>query len=806
MSFTSIDISVRPIKLAILVDYNDKTALLKAISINSVLWGGLYNPIIPIYKRLPNVFKKDVVYKFHSKKDIFHGYIETFDADYVINLSSLDDKDIPVPDWRVITENDIFDKSTRRKKAAGRAEVNYGTGIFEVLDHVQEKEFKYVRNVPLEVLDIQFTKRNELFLGSVFGLYSERVRPQLVDRYKDTMPIKARKIGMTDYTKTLTDVPLTLLELCNSYIEILGNGGPRDNFVFLMDSSNWQDVVDFINLRALGLNVLPIPLQISSNQEVIDLTSSFIINNYRKYNDNNVYYSTNLLSSRNVSESDLQKFGESLEVPREKAEIKWAFQSWYPRIWEGWQNDRSGLTGNFLEHQRATYEASDSNDISIPQLKPSFIDDYHHFWKPKYANDISVRTYGSNDYIANAFPTGIDNANQVLGKYASNDEWRFSRRGIVYLPDTSRGKITFKLPSAEKLYDQWQSTKGINAITSPPGKLARQIVKKMGVEHINVLAIEEFAKLIQKLSSTKGLVQSIAYDKLWGQIQQFTQNTMWFSPQGYFDWLLHKRVLELGADIVCENCGDRSWHDLKSIESVVQCHVCAEKIEVGISDPRKQIIWSYRPVGPFMVPDLSQGAYTVVLALNFFADTMKMNITPRYSFNSADGKYEADLGVLIEPQWHWGGGIAYVIGECKSFGYKNRAQFSNAEVSKLVKLAKKDKNSTILFATLSSTLTTSDKTRLKKLIYKLRESRFKGKKAPDVLILTGNELFAERSLRKSWSGVSEKHKEFSEKSAYYSLQELCDATQQLYLEVESYWEWFDRKRNELGEDTSFRVA
>ena len=52
MSVGNIGIKLRPIKLGFLVNPNDKKAVMRAIEINSMFWGGSYNAIIPVFKRL----------------------------------------------------------------------------------------------------------------------------------------------------------------------------------------------------------------------------------------------------------------------------------------------------------------------------------------------------------------------------------------------------------------------------------------------------------------------------------------------------------------------------------------------------------------------------------------------------------------------------------------------------------------------------------------------------------------------------------------------------------------------------------
>jgi hypothetical protein len=46
-------VRIRPLRFAFLVDPRDKARLQTVFEINSVLWGGCYNFIIPLFKRVP---------------------------------------------------------------------------------------------------------------------------------------------------------------------------------------------------------------------------------------------------------------------------------------------------------------------------------------------------------------------------------------------------------------------------------------------------------------------------------------------------------------------------------------------------------------------------------------------------------------------------------------------------------------------------------------------------------------------------------------------------------------------------------
>lgn len=59
MSQVSVDIRLRPLRMGFLVRPNDKAGLLKIFQTNTCLWGGLFNPIIPCFERVPKWWERN---------------------------------------------------------------------------------------------------------------------------------------------------------------------------------------------------------------------------------------------------------------------------------------------------------------------------------------------------------------------------------------------------------------------------------------------------------------------------------------------------------------------------------------------------------------------------------------------------------------------------------------------------------------------------------------------------------------------------------------------------------------------------
>lgn len=77
---------VRPLRLAFLIDPPSRVQLMKAIQINTILWGGRFNPLIPVYRRTPR-FWEERPFTPPKAKDIVTGYLRAFDPDFVVNMT-----------------------------------------------------------------------------------------------------------------------------------------------------------------------------------------------------------------------------------------------------------------------------------------------------------------------------------------------------------------------------------------------------------------------------------------------------------------------------------------------------------------------------------------------------------------------------------------------------------------------------------------------------------------------------------------------------------------------------------------------
>lgn len=77
------NIRLRPLRFAFLVEPRDKKSLQRVFEVNSSLWGGIFNFIIPVFKSVPTRYHERYQ-KPISAKAMLQGFIEAFQPDFII--------------------------------------------------------------------------------------------------------------------------------------------------------------------------------------------------------------------------------------------------------------------------------------------------------------------------------------------------------------------------------------------------------------------------------------------------------------------------------------------------------------------------------------------------------------------------------------------------------------------------------------------------------------------------------------------------------------------------------------------------
>src|ERR1019366_9547288 len=93
---------IRPIRFGFLVRPQDRTALRQVFRLNTVLWGGTYNFIIPVFKKIPQRYS-DRLFRTPSANEMVNGLIDAFQPDFIVETKQGLAANVRFPSSRVIS-------------------------------------------------------------------------------------------------------------------------------------------------------------------------------------------------------------------------------------------------------------------------------------------------------------------------------------------------------------------------------------------------------------------------------------------------------------------------------------------------------------------------------------------------------------------------------------------------------------------------------------------------------------------------------------------------------------------------------
>ena len=791
MTRGTVKVRLRPIKLAFLVNPKDKESLLKAIEINTFLWGGMYNPIIPTYKRIPSKWR-EFPFEKRSAKSVVSGYLDNFDPDYVVPMGECVNYDLDIGHRKKI--NDVSEILAPVEKDGVP---NYGIGLFEVLNYLIKTEFKFERRYPLDICIPRFGTRFHLFFASVFGEFTKNIDSIFWKNYAETLDAKKTECSSSNYAEFLNPQKLFLRRMTRFHIK---SRGRSKQCIFLLDATKPLDVMDYWNLRAIGWNVIPIPKQFAQFEETKQLIQDVIEANYIPHHSNpEIYHYTTILKSRSISEDELQQFSDSLGIAcfdEIRKSSKVTLQTWYPRMWNEWARGPDHVECCELIADTDEHDISPNEEtIHFKTLDPKFVSiDFAGLDASRFANEIDLRLYDDKELRAEVIPEAEVELARAFDRF-NFLHWRISRKGLVYLSRHSENTVNLSFPQAEDIFTRWMKLKGWTVELSSAGHIAKQMILQLGgVSGTWILAQEGIIQLLGKMSSSNEILsellkrisdlqklleqnelptaesevemfvkylkeiqpqlggdeKSMSEEFVRGEIQKIT-NQMGYKIEGSAERILQQlieaKVFQLGIEIQCPICTEHSWHSVKAADYELQCPTCLALFP--FPHVSKEVNWSYRTLGPFSLPKHAHGAYTVLLTLRFFSDFSLLNgtTTPLMSFTAKkDGikPLEADLAMFFQESKFRNSKTEVIFVECKTFN-----SFKEKDMNRMIDLGEAFPGAILVFAKLDENLRDEEKAILCTLVNHSRINRMNNSPFNPILILTGQELFWKSDFRNS---------------------------------------------------------
>ncbi|HEY8162851.1 MAG TPA: hypothetical protein VIF34_11370 [Methylocystis sp.] len=808
MAHINAEISLRPVRFAFLVRPDDERQVLTAIRLNTCLWGGKYNPIVPCIERMPKWWDRHDT-RIDSPKRVINGYLDLFEPDFIVEVEPGLSEGLGFAPGRVLRADSILPAEI------GDDGPTHGQSVFAIYRHLYHKVFQFERRRAHSIVnpapgDPRFTG----FCGALFGGFPEEAGHQYFARgFADAFDPKAVQLDADALAKLYDEGYECALDIGCAELKVRHPGFigfKRDPVLFVMDPFKPRDLVDFWNLRASRETVVPAPLPwlgalsshfrqfIQECHEPIGFPSS------------QVFRRTTVMFSRSVATDQIAGlYREHFAVDRVGVA---ALQDWYPPMWRNSPHRPTDAAPPRLTAKKRIVETAsvgEATHLQFECLQPDFADDNggHDRW----ANVVRLRNWARDGEFATAYP--CDYRAPMLpyfGLPIHPEQYLSTAEGIVVFPWHRNSSEHWSIPGCASAIVQWFGSKGIKAVDSDAGRATRQIIKTLGgFREVSCIAHADVVELLNKMSR-KPALKGMHHQEVRNRVGRALG-----ADRLGFETLVERRAIDLGLELKCTRCGSLGWYPLSKFDHEITCGLCLRPFPFPAADPGTETSWAYRPAGPFALGDYANGGYAAALSIRFFATLFGSDHETTWSagldlYPAPKQKLEADFTVWRQERRFEGPDrpTDVIFGEAKSFG-KDATQEDDGGARKIVPDIVEDKDvermrtlatlfpgSILVFSTMKPMLSETEVSRLAKLAKwgRERDGDNRRSRAP-VIILTGTELFAHPSLHRTWRDKGGLHARFSEEQAPHSgsLRVLADQTQQLYLGLPSYGEWCKEK-------------
>jgi len=795
-SNVSINLRLRPIRFALLVRPDDQKHILDTFRINTCLWGGKYNPIIPYFKRLPKWWDKKGR-RFESPQQILNGYLNFFEPDFIVEAEKGIARGLGFDRKRVLRISDIL----MRKGDRGRDGV--GQSVNDIYGDLYKKEFQFTRRHKHNIVYVKPADSSfSAFAACIFGAFpTQRKLKYFEQNYKDVF--EPQEIVLTDKSiaKLYKNRYTSALKIGQTNLDINYNDH-SDPALFVLNAHEPRDLIDFWNLQIVRRNILAIPIQWI--ESLSPFCKEFIVKNYRPLpgNPHGVMIHPTVMFSRSISEKESEEIHKKyLKVKKQGASC---VQHWYPSLWQPSPEFMVRTT-------RPTLNAAEKrSDLSVNLEKPVII--FDTLWpefarkygnRHRFANVIKIGGWGDKDQIATTFR--CDYRNPSFPKFRLGREHLLpTAEGLVFFPEYKNISERWELCSGTKALNTWFNENKITATLSDAGRATQQIIQTLGgFWGVGKIAYPGIVELLDEMSR-KPLTRSVHCREFENKINIAVGKGIWRYKE--FETLVKRNAVELGLELKCAKCGNWGWHSIKQLDYSLTCDLCLQRFDFPITNPRgsQYCKWAYRVIGPFALPDYAKGGYASALAIRIFSDVIGKMDKVGVTWSAAQKltlptgkKIESDFILWYQRKQIFGTDYPteIVFGETKSFG---KDVFKDENINNAKLLAKTFPGAILVFATMreADDISTEESARLRKLAEWGREyDKEKDQTRAPVIVLTGTELFAPHSLGDSWKKKGGKHAQLISPGwvRIENLRVLADSTQQLYLDMPSYGSWLKAK-------------
>jgi hypothetical protein len=690
-STTSLDVGYRPIRIGFLVRAGNINDVVWAAGVNTLLAGGVFNPIIPV----------------STRKDLSERLIERFNVD-ILTAAAAEDKELDtfqskypflVIPFRASGELFMEEWETHKNVPVCLDSLN-------LIDRIWETEFKHKPDdfqSNCSLLRWQDTDEARDLFAVVFGYYPSSLN--LRDNFEEAFlsGLRAKEVTLQSGAPIDPALSSSITPIRNTALDMTGYGGSylsttitNGNGIYVGDANNFDDLVAFWNLRAAGLKIQFLPQEFPQRfEQFIDAHLQQLDKQQSRPSNREDWITVHYGAGE--SHSDVEMF-RRIHEKHEKAQefikpfrttkrlllyayddFTWNERNLKPTVF---YLSKSQTLANVEERYGRYAVTINMQDMPVASKRRRPFEMQHLV--------ASVQTLGEFAYEGHTLNVPyIRQLNDFYGMQIGFDPWRIrvEENGIGVIINAADSYITLFPAYHESVLMRVLAYADIKAELSQAGLIAKRIIEQMGgLDGSGIFKIRGVRQLIHELKTDEFVSTGEATRKIWadGQFKNYQRMYSRTGVKGVFESLLKKEVFRAGLELVCDHCKLKNWLSLGEIDESWNCAYCghASKTSLHLKDRGD---WRFRKSGLFAKDNNQEGAIPVILILMQLAEVSRprsLIYTPSLNLKTETVTCETDLCVVEYGSWR---GVEIGIGECKS----EKGTITSGDVENLAKVREK---------------------------------------------------------------------------------------------------------------------
>jgi hypothetical protein len=167
----SAGVSLRPLRIGFLVRPTDFASVRTIMSYCTCIWGGIYNPIIPVFRNPPKEWKAEPFDRLRGLS-IARGYLKFFEPDVYVEAEKglLETVGLAATRQKIYSDVITLKEFLKPEQHKDWSEPAFGLSITDVQGHIYRTEQQFERRDPRENLLVR-RDRGSAVTEAIFGAY-----------------------------------------------------------------------------------------------------------------------------------------------------------------------------------------------------------------------------------------------------------------------------------------------------------------------------------------------------------------------------------------------------------------------------------------------------------------------------------------------------------------------------------------------------------------------------------------------------------------------------------------------------------